>query len=252
MFFWTSLRFLTPFIFSFKRVSWQAFCLIRPFYNFIYIYVTSKFSVFDLCYTFVKKEVFTLEKTRCPWALQSLLEQEYHDQQWGKPTYDDPTLFEYLVLESMQAGLSWALILKKKKALAEAFASFDPAIIATFTAREVERLVTNAEIIRHRGKIQATITNAQAFLAVQKEFGSFSHYFWAFVDHIPQNPSRPNTASVPVQTSLSQTISKDLKKRGFKFVGPTIVYSLMQATGLINDHLDNCFCKTLPGEKSRV
>lgn len=181
-----------------------------------------------------------MAEQRCDWCLGSPEYIAYHDNEWGKPIYDDQTLFEFIVLESAQAGLSWITVLRKREGYRQAFHQFDPAKVAAMTAADVERLVQDPSIIRHRGKIAATISNAQCFLRIAEEFGSFSNYYWDFVDQHPI-VNHPNTlADVPAVTPLAERISKDMKKRGFKFFGPTICYAFMQATGMVNDHLINC------------
>lgn len=179
--------------------------------------------------------------TRCSWAEASDEEQTYHDTEWGVPTFDDARLFEFLVLESAQAGLSWRTILNKRDGYRRAFAGFDPNAIARFTEADVERLLEDSDIIRNRKKIEATITNAKAFLAVQESFGSFSRYIWGFVEGSPVNNRFIKMTDIPAQTELSTLISRDLKKRGFKFLGPVTVYAFMQATGMVNDHIVSCF-----------
>jgi len=184
-----------------------------------------------------------VDSIRCGWCLGSKEYIDYHDNDWGKPVYDDQSLFEYLVLESAQAGLSWITILKKREGYRQAFHQFNIIKVAAMTIEEQEGLVTNPAIVRHQGKIKATVTNAQAFLDIIKEFGSFSDYYWAFsknkiIDHIPNSAS-----DVPAVTELAKTIAKDLKKRGFKFVGPTICYAYMQATGMVNDHIRECISR---------
>ncbi|HRP34343.1 MAG TPA: DNA-3-methyladenine glycosylase I [Gammaproteobacteria bacterium] len=165
----------------------------------------------------------------------------YHDQEWGRPVRDDAGQFEFLVLESAQAGLAWSTVLHKRDAYRRAFAGFDPEKVARFNRRSVERLVGDAGIIRNRLKIESAIGNARAFLAVRDEFGSFSDYLWGFVDGRPVVNRWREMRQVPAATPLSDRISKDLKARGFKFVGSTIVYAHLQATGLVNDHLVSCF-----------
>ncbi len=180
------------------------------------------------------------EIKRCVWGNHSSLEQEYHDKQWGIPVFDDKELFKMLCLEGMQAGLSWFIILKKKEALCEAFDNFIPEIVANYDDEKVETLLNNEKIIRNRLKIRAVIANAKAYFKVCEEFGSFSDYLWGFVNHKPIINSWKLITEVPVNTNLSDKISTDLKKRGFKFVGSTIVYSFMQAVGMVNDHLSDC------------
>ena len=178
---------------------------------------------------------------RCGWATDARpLDTLYHDCEWGVPVHDEHMLFEFLTLEGAQAGLSWSTVLAKRDRYREVFAGFDPARVAQFTARQQAQLLTDPGIVRNRLKVASTITNAQAFLAVQESFGRFDTYLWQFVDGAPlQNRWRRQT-DVPAETSLSQTISKDLKQRGFRFVGSTIVYAYMQAVGLVNDHLVTC------------
>ena len=180
-------------------------------------------------------------KTRCPWCEKTPLYQQYHDTEWGVPLHDDTKLFEFLTLESFQAGLSWLTILNKRENFRRAFAEFDPAKVARFTAADQERLMADSGIVRNRAKIAATITNAQAFLAIQASHGSFDAYIWGFVDGTPIVNKPQQLGDIPGQTALAVTISKDLKKRGFKFMGPTVVYAHMQATGMVNDHLADCF-----------
>lgn len=177
---------------------------------------------------------------RCPWCGEDPLYQQYHDHEWGVPVHDDHTLFEFLTLEGAQAGLSWITILKKRERYREVFASFDPAKVARFTPARVEKLLLDPGIVRNRLKVESTVTNAKAFLAVQKEFGSFDAYLWAFVGGTPIINRFRTMKEVPAQTPLAAQISKDLKKRGFRFVGPTIIYAMMQAIGMVNDHLTSC------------
>ena len=187
---------------------------------------------------------------RCKWAEGvSLAYIEYHDKEWGVPVHDDRVQFEFLVLEGAQAGLSWSTILNKREGYRHAFADFDPEKVARFTAKRVEKLLQNPAIVRNRLKVQSTVTNANAFLKIQDEFGSFSDYIWEFVNGRPIQNKFKKDNEVPATSAESDTISKDLKKRGFKFVGSTIVYAHMQATGLVNDHVVGCFrykpCATL-------
>ncbi len=177
---------------------------------------------------------------RCPWASASALYVAYHDREWGVPVHDDRTFFEFLVLEGAQAGLSWSTILNKREGYREAFAEFDPVAVARFGDSDVARLVANAGIVRNRLKIQSAIANARAFLEVQRAYGSFDRYVWAFVGDKPVLNRRRTLASVPARTATSDALSKDLVGRGFRFVGSTIVYAFMQATGLVNDHLVAC------------
>ena len=180
------------------------------------------------------------EPKRCPWARNDLLA-SYHDQEWGVPVHDDRRLFEFLILEGAQAGLSWETILKKRPAYRAAFDQFDPAIVARYGAKKVARLLADPGIVRNRLKIAATIANAQAFLDVQAEHGSFDAYIWSFVDGRPQRAKRRTLADVPAKTETSDAMSKALGRRGFKFVGSTICYAFMQAVGMVNDHLASCF-----------
>jgi len=182
-----------------------------------------------------------MTKVRCDWCNNSEIYVKYHDEEWGVPEYDDHKLFEMLVLESFQAGLNWLTILKKREHFRSAFDGFDYKLISKYSDYKVLELLQNEGIIRHRGKIEATIQNAKAFLNLQSEFASFSNYIWAYVNHQPKLNSFNSLDQVPAQTELSQRISEDLKKRGFKFLGPTTVYAFMQATGLVNDHVISCF-----------
>ena len=185
-----------------------------------------------------------MEVVRCAWCEKDDLYRNYHDKEWGKPIYDDETIFEFLILESFQAGLSWYTILAKRENFRAAFDYFDYQKIAQYSEDKVEELIQNAGIIRNRLKILATINNAQKFMEVQKEFGSFSKYIWGFVNHEPII-NRPKTLKeVPATTEISDALAKDLKKRGFKFMGSTVVYAHMQATGMVNDHVENCWIKT--------
>jgi len=177
---------------------------------------------------------------RCPWA-KSDLSIAYHDAEWGKPVHDDQLLFEFLILEGAQAGLSWETILKKRQAYRNAFDQFDPKKVAKYNAAKVAKLMTNEGIVRNRLKIASAIANAKAFLAVQKEFGSFDGYLWSFVDGKPIVNRIENFKQVPARSKESDALSKDLKKRGFNFVGSTICYAMMQAIGMVNDHLTTCF-----------
>lgn len=176
---------------------------------------------------------------RCPWAKSDLMI-AYHDSEWGVPVHDDRRLFEFLILEGAQAGLSWEIILRKRPAYREAFARFDPAKVARFTARDRARLLKNEGIVRNRLKIESAVTNAKAFLAVQDQIGSFDAYIWRFVGGEPKR-NRPRSGhDVPARTPESDAMSKDLKRRGFRFVGSTICYAFMQATGMVDDHLVGC------------
>jgi DNA-3-methyladenine glycosylase I len=182
------------------------------------------------------------DKKRCRWANNSDPDMvRYHDEEWGRPAHDDRHLFEMLILEGAQAGLSWSTILHKRVNYRRAFANFDPTKVARFDARRVAALMDDAGIVRNRLKIESAVTNGRAFLEVQKEFGSFDRYLWSFVDQQPI-VNRPRTAAdVPAHTPLSDRISKDLKKRGFRFVGTTIIYAYLQAVGVVNDHSRECF-----------
>ena len=181
-----------------------------------------------------------MKVTRCAWA-RTPLGIAYHDAEWGVPVHDDRVLFEFLTLEGAQAGLSWETILNKREAYREAFASFDPAAVARFRPARVERLLLNPGIVRNRLKIESTVGNAKAFLAVQKEFGSFDAYLWQFVGGAAKINRWNNHSSIPTRTPESDALSKDLLKRGFKFVGTTICYAFMQAVGMVNDHIVDCF-----------
>ena len=178
---------------------------------------------------------------RCAWPGTDPLMLAYHDTEWGVPVRDDRKLFEFIVLDSMQAGLSWRIILHKREGMRAAFAGFDPGVVATFTEDDVERLAADPGIIRNRPKIRATITNAQAFLAIQAESGSFARYLWGFVDDKPVMNRFAVEADIPASTPLSDRVSQDLKARGFKFAGTTITYAFMQGAGLVNDHVTSCF-----------
>lgn len=177
---------------------------------------------------------------RCSWP-QTDLDIEYHDTEWGVPVHDDRRLFEFLTLEGAQAGLSWSTVLRKRSNYRRAFAEFDPARVARFTPARVERLLEDPGIIRHRQKVQSTVSNAKAFLKVQKEFGSFDKYVWQFVGGEPRKETRRALGEVPARTPESDAMSKDLKRRGFSFVGSTICYAFMQAVGMVNDHMLTCF-----------
>ena len=183
-----------------------------------------------------------MDKKRCRWAEGVSPDYvRYHDKEWGVPVYDDRTQFEFLILEGAQAGLSWSTILNKRAGYRQAFADFDPEKVARFTTRRIEKLLQNPAIVRNRLKVQSAVTNARAFLAVQQEFGSFSDYIWGFVDGSPVQNRFRRDRDIPATSAVSDVLSKDLKQRGFKFVGSTIVYAHMQATGLVNDHVVGCF-----------
>jgi len=188
---------------------------------------------------------------RCSWATTPL-DVAYHDSEWGVPLHDDRRLFEFLVLEGAQAGLSWSTILRKRDNYRRAFAGFDPAKVAALTARDVRRLMTDAGIVRNRLKIESAIGNAGAFGRVQDAFGSFDTYLWRFVDGVPLQPNRPGRSRVPASTALSDTLSRDLRQRGFRFVGTTICYAFMQATGMVTDHVVGCFRHRAPGGRGRT
>lgn len=181
------------------------------------------------------------DKFRCPWCLGFEQYVRYHDEEWGVPVFDDQKQFEFLILESAQAGLSWSTILKKRDGYRKAFADFDYKIVADMPEGYVQELLQDPKIIRNQLKIRASINNAQRFLEVQSEFGKFSNYIWDFVDGKPIQNQWKDLSQVPATTEISDKISKDLKKRGFKFLGSTIMYAHMQATGLVNDHLVDCW-----------
>lgn len=185
--------------------------------------------------------IHIMKKNRCGWCVGDDLYEAYHDEEWGVPVKEDDILFEFLILETFQAGLSWITILRKRENFRKAFDSFDYKKIATYDQKKIDSLLQDAGIIRNRLKIKATVTNAQAFIKVQKEFGNFSSYIWGFVDGKPIKNSIENHREAPARTELSDALSKDLKKRGFKFVGSTVVYAHMQATGMVNDHEISCF-----------
>ncbi|WP_046756346.1 DNA-3-methyladenine glycosylase I [Kordia jejudonensis] len=182
-----------------------------------------------------------LDKKRCTWCGNDPLYVAYHDEEWGVPVRDDDTLFEFLILETFQAGLSWITILRKRENFRKAFDNFDYKKIANYGAAKYESLLQDAGIIRNKLKIKATITNAQAFMKIQEEFGSFSDYIWKFTDGKQIQNAFTKRQDVPATTELSDALSKDLKKRGFKFVGSTVMYAHMQATGMVNDHTVSCF-----------
>ena len=180
-------------------------------------------------------------KTRCEWARKTEHEKDYHDNEWGVPLYDDRLLFEFLILEGAQAGLSWSTVLAKRDNYRVAFDNFDPKIVANYTTEKIEELLQNPGIIRNKLKINSAVTNAKLFLKIVGEFGSFNKYIWSFVDGKPITNSWISLKEVPATTPISDAMSKDLKKRGFKFVGSTICYAFMQATGMVNDHTVDCF-----------
>jgi DNA-3-methyladenine glycosylase I len=181
------------------------------------------------------------EKPRCAWAGADPTYIAYHDTEWGVPVYDERRLFEFLLLEGAQAGLSWITILRKRDAYRNAFAGFDPEKVARFNAKKIETLMQDAGIVRNRLKIESAVKNARALLKVQEELGSFSDYQWGFVDGKPLQNRRASMKDIPARTPISDAFSKDLKRRGFNFVGSTIMYAHMQAVGMVNDHVDSCF-----------
>ena len=184
------------------------------------------------------------EIIRCGWCGTDPLYVKYHDEEWGKPVYDDQTLFEFLILEGAQAGLSWITILKRRAGYKAAFADFDVEKVAAFTEADEERLMNDTGIIRNRLKVKAAINNARLFIEIQKEFGSFSNFIWGFLpDRKPMVNVVKSLSDVPARTEISDAISKDMKKRGFKFFGTTICYAHMQATGMVNDHIEGCISK---------
>ncbi len=178
---------------------------------------------------------------RCPWCLKDEMYIKYHDEEWGVPVFEDRKQFEFIVLESAQAGLSWYTVLSRRERYREAYLGFDPEKVANFKEKDVEKLLNNPGIIRNRMKIEASVTNAKAFMEIGKEFGSFSKYIWSFVDGKPVINGYNSIYEIPAETELSLSISKDLKKRGFRFFGPKIVYAHLQAVGIVNDHIRSCF-----------
>ena len=183
------------------------------------------------------------ELKRCDWAQGSELERKYHDEEWGRPIKDDQKFFEFIVLEAAQAGLSWLTILKKREGYRQLFADFDPQKVALFTENDVARLLLEPAIVRNRKKIEAAIKNAAVFLKLAERHGSFTEYIWSFVDGRPQVNNWETINEVPAKTPLAEKIAKELKTEGMSFMGPTVVYAFMQATGLVNDHLLSCFCR---------
>jgi DNA-3-methyladenine glycosylase I len=181
------------------------------------------------------------EVQRCDWCGEHPLYVQYHDRDWGEPVHDDRLLFEFLILEGAQAGLSWLTILKKRAHYCRVYDGFEPAIVATYDDRKVAALLDDAGIVRNRLKVASSISNAQAYLAVQAEFGSFDRYIWQFVEGVPIQNRFKTMQDIPATTPLSDAISKDLKRRGFRFVGSTICYAFMQAVGMVNDHLTTCY-----------
>lgn len=182
-------------------------------------------------------------KQRCAWCEKDDLYRNYHDNEWGKPVYDDETIFEFLILETFQAGLSWYTVLSKRENFRKAFDNFDLIKIANYSEDKIAELAENTGIIRNKLKIRATVTNAQAFIKVQEEFGTFSKYIWGFVDGKPIDNQPKTLSEVKATTPISDALSKDLKKRGFKFVGSTVIYAHMQATGMVNDHVMDCWTR---------
>lgn len=181
------------------------------------------------------------KKERCSWCLQFDDYVKYHDEEWGVPVHNDQTHFEFLILEGAQAGLSWSTILKKREGYRKVFANFDPNKVAKFSDKKLEKILLDPSIVRNRLKVFAAVNNAKRFLEIQKEFGSFDNYIWSFVDNKPIQNKRKRLIEVPATTKESDALSKDLIKRGFKFVGSTVIYAHMQACGLVNDHVESCF-----------
>ena len=201
--------------------------------NFLKISIELKFSE-------CKSEFMKSKLVRC-WNTENPLYITYHDKEWGVPVHEDKKLFELLVLEGFQAGLTWELVLKRRDALKAAFAGFNPVTVASFSTAEAEKILKNPDVIRNRAKIHATINNAKQFIQVKNEFGSFDKFIWQFVNGKPIDHAFKSMSEMPPQTDESRAMSKELKKRGFKFVGPTICYAFMQGIGMVNDHLTNCF-----------
>ena len=183
----------------------------------------------------------TIQPIRCAWVSDEQLYRDYHDREWGVPVHDDRLLFEFLTLEGAQAGLSWITILRKREAYRAAFESFDPAVVAHFDEQKQAELLQNSSIIRNRLKIASTISNARAFLKIQEQFGSFDAYLWRFVEGRPIQNAWRSIKEVPASTAISDALNRDLKKQGFRFVGSTICYAMMQAVGMVNDHTTDCF-----------
>lgn len=181
------------------------------------------------------------QQTRCQWVLENKLSQDYHDEEWGVPCHDDQKHFEFMILEGAQAGLSWDTILKRRENYRKAFSSFNPKKVATYDQKQLAELLGDAGLIRNKLKIESAVINAKLFLEIQKEFGSFDRYIWQFVNGKPIQNHWKTLKEIPAETTESRALSKDLKRRGFKFVGPTIVYAHMQACGLVNDHTTDCF-----------
>jgi DNA-3-methyladenine glycosylase I len=182
-----------------------------------------------------------LECKRCAWAGSDSLYRDYHDAEWGVPVHDDRLLFEFLTLEGAQAGLSWIIILKKREGYRHAFAGFHPELVAAFGESQILQLLADSGIVRNRLKLSSTVGNARAFLGIQEEFGSFDLYLWRFVDSVPLQNAWRSHSELPPFTAVSDALSRDLKRRGFRFVGSTICYALMQAVGMVNDHTTDCF-----------
>ncbi|EMY60865.1 DNA-3-methyladenine glycosylase I [Leptospira terpstrae] len=181
------------------------------------------------------------KKERCSWCLKFDDYVKYHDEEWGVPVHNDQIHFEFLILEGAQAGLSWSTILKKREGYRKVFANFDPTKVSKFTDKKLEKILLDPSIVRNRLKVFAAVNNAKRFLEIQKEFGSFDNYIWSFVDNKPIQNKRKSLKDVPATTKESDALSKDLIKRGFKFVGSTVIYAHMQACGLVNDHVESCF-----------
>ncbi len=191
----------------------------------------------------VERLIVTNKHIRCEWCLSDEIYIKYHDNEWGVPVHDDNKLFEFLILEGAQAGLSWLTVLKRRENYRSAFCEFNPSKVAKLCEKDVKKLMRNTGIIRHEGKIRSAIENAKAFLAIKQTFGSFDDYSWQFVNGKPIINNWKSCKQIPIITTESEAFSKDLKSRGFKFVGPTIVYAYMQAVGMVNDHVASCFCK---------
>ena len=189
----------------------------------------------------IVKQMKAKKQIRCVWVGDSSLMKHYHDKEWGVPVHNNRKLFEFLILEGAQAGLSWSTILKRRKNYRKAFDNFDPKKIAKYSKKDIRRLLSDSGIIRNRLKIAATINNAKRFLEIQKEYGSFDKYIWQFVKYKPIKNTFKKLTQLPAKTKESEAMSKNLKKRGFRFVGPTICYAFMQAVGMVNDHVTNCF-----------
>lgn len=195
----------------------------------------------DSVILFLLKEAAMSDRVRCPWSLRSVNETHYHDTEWGVPRYDDATQFEFLILESAQAGLSWTTILNKREGYRRAFAGFDPHKVAALGPEDVERLMGDSGIVRNRRKIESAVRNAHIFLELAAKHGSFANWIWNFVDGKPLVNYWAKPEQIPASTALSERMAKECKKLGFSFLGPTVLYAHMQATGLVNDHLVSCF-----------